>query len=499
MKYTDATIEEVDDALKRSWKAFELYRDFGLAQRAELMNAIARELEKEAENLILVAGKETHLDPARLQAELKRTIFQLESYAAACLNGAWLDARIDTADNKRKPAKPDLRKMLIPLGPVVVFGASNFPFAYSTAGGDTACALAAGCSVIVKAHPAHAETSELVAAAIKRALLAHIMPEEIFIHLHGAAFEVGKALVEHHLTRAVGFTGSLEGGRALFDIAATRPMPIPVFAEMGSVNPVFLMPKKLMQDPGSIAVQFAHSITQSGGQFCTNPGILVGIDNESLNLFIQCLHKEIEKVKPVEMLHPGIAKSFHEKRKNALQQNDVEVLSTTSFTSTELQTIPTIATVSASAFIVNPILHKEVFGAYSLLVKCGNMEEMLEVAKALEGQLTATIIATPREVNENLQLIESLKEMAGRLVLNGVPTGVDVALGMQHGGPYPATTDSRFTAVGADGIRRFARPFCYQNWDNDLLPDELKNDNPLHIWRTVNGQLTMDPVGVFTE
>jgi NADP-dependent aldehyde dehydrogenase len=494
MEFKDATIEQVDEALRSSWSAFEMYKNYSLAQRASLMSGIARELEKEAENLVFVAGNETHLDPPRLQSELRRTIFQLDSYGAACENGAWLDARIDTQDNTRTTAKPDLRKMLIPLGPVVVFGASNFPFAYSTAGGDTACALAAGCSVIVKAHPAHAATSELVAAAIKKALNNLNMPDNIFIHLHGAAFEVGKALVEHPLTKAVGFTGSVEGGRSLFDIASRRPVPIPVFAEMGSVNPVFLLPGKLEQDPEAIAREFALSITQSGGQFCTNPGIMVGIDSESLSRFIQDLRNEIEKVQPVEMLHPHIASSFHEKRNKALQQEGVEVLATSTYSSTGQHTIPTIATVHATAFINNPLLHKEVFGTYSLLVKCSDMVEMIAVAKALEGQLTATIIATPGEVIGNLPLIEILKEMAGRLILNGVPTGVEVALGMHHGGPYPATTDSRFTAVGADGIRRFARPVCYQNWTNELLPDALKNENPLHIWRTVNNQLTKDPV-----
>ena len=494
MQFRDATIEDVDRALRSSRNAFEVYKGFSLAQRAELMVRIAQELRNDAEDLVRQAGKDTHLDAARLQSELNRTLFQLETYAVACREGAWLDARIDTANKDRIPVKPDLRKYLIPLGPVVVFGASNFPFAYSTAGGDTACALAAGCTVIVKAHPAHAHTSELVASSIIRALQALDMPEDIFIHIHGAAFEVGKALVEHPFTKAVGFTGSLEGGRGLFDIAARRPVPIPVFAEMGSVNPVFILPGKLQQDPHGLAVQLAHSITQSAGQFCTNPGVLVAIQHEPLQLFIQHLQDEIRTTKPVEMLHPGIAKGFHDKREIALQQNDVQVLATTQDTSTELQTIPTIATVSATAFINNPILQKEVFGTYSLLVQCKDMKEMMEVAKSLDGQLTATIIATSLEVKDNPGLVTTLKELAGRLIMNGVPTGVDVAYGMQHGGPYPATTDSRFTAVGPDGIRRFARPVCYQNWDNSLLPDELKNENPLQIWRTVNGQLTREPV-----
>jgi 2,5-dioxopentanoate dehydrogenase len=499
MGFVDATKGEIDQALKLSWQAFQVYKEYPFTKRAELMGTIAQELNKGAANLIPVAAKETNLDAARLQSEIKRTIFQLESYAQACIDGAWLDARIDTGDKSKTPVKPDLRKMLIPLGPVIVFGASNFPFAYSTAGGDTACALAAGCSVIVKAHPAHAETSELVAAIIKKALHALNMPEDIFIHIHGTSFEVGKELVEHPLTKAVGFTGSLEGGRALFDIGARRPVPIPVFAEMGSVNPVFLLPGKLKQDTKAIASQLAISITLSAGQFCTNPGILVGIDNESLLKFTDYLALEVEKVPPVKMLHPGIAKSFHEKRNAALQQNEVKVIATAKYEANELQSLPTIATVKAKSFLNNPLLHKEVFGTYSLLVKCSDVDEMIEVAKALEGQLTATIIGTSEEIRDRPQLINTLKERVGRLVMNGVPTGVDVAISMHHGGPYPATTDSRFTAVGADGIRRFARPVCYQNWENELLPDALRNENPLHIWRTVNNQLTKNPVGSFPE
>jgi 2,5-dioxopentanoate dehydrogenase len=499
MGFQDTSLAEIDNALKRSWQAYQVYKEYPLSKRAELMDAIALGLKEEAANLIQLAAKETHLDANRLQSELNRTIFQLKSYGDACANGAWLDARLDTADKSRNPVKPDLRKMLIPLGPVVVFGASNFPFAYSTAGGDTACALAAGCSVIVKAHPAHAGTSELVAAVIKKALQLLNMPEGVFIHIHGGSFEVGKSLVEHPLTKAVGFTGSLEGGRALFDIGTRRPVPIPVFAEMGSVNPVFLLPGKLSQDPKAIAAQLAISITQGAGQFCTNPGILVGIDNESLTSFTKFLALEIERVPPVEMLHPGIAKSFHEKRSKAVQQKGVKLIATTKYEANELQSLPTIATVEAKLFLDNPLLHKEVFGAYSLLVTCSDMDEMIEVAKTMEGQLTASIIGTSLEIKDKVQLINILKEKAGRLVLNGVPTGVDVATGMQHGGPYPATTDSRFTAVGADGIRRFARPVCYQNWENDLLPDELKDENPLHIWRTVNNELTKDPIGRFPE
>lgn len=493
--YKDASVEEVNEALQLSWNAFRQFRKKDLKERAAFLKTIAKELELLSGQLIAVANKETNLGEARLTVELKRTIFQLNSYADACADGTWLDIRIDTADANRNPAKPDLRKMLVPLGPVVVFGASNFPFAYSTAGGDTACALAAGCPVVVKAHPAHAETSELVANAVQQAALKNNLPKGIFIHLPGASFETGKALVQHPLTKAVGFTGSFEGGKALFDIANQREEPIPVFAEMGSVNPVFLLPQKLKSDMASIASMYAASITESAGQFCTNPGILAGIEDESLTQFEKLLSEQIEKVKPMKMLHPGIAKNFVQKREKALAEESVSVAAVTEYEAKEDESIPTLAEVPAKEFLNNPLLHKEVFGPFSLLVKCSDMKEMIEVANSIEGQLTCSLIATDEEIKNNDELVEVLKDKCGRFVVNGVPTGVEVALSMQHGGPYPATTDSRFTSVGADGIKRFARPICFQSWSDELLPQELKNENPLGLWRTVNNYLTKEAIG----
>lgn len=492
--YKDASLQEVDEALQRSWKAFRQYRKKDLKERAGFMKTIAKELEAVADQLILTASKETNLDETRLQGELKRTIFQLNSYADACAEGTWLDIRIDTGDPDRTPPKPDLRKMLVPLGPVVVFGASNFPFAYSTAGGDTACALAAGCSVLIKAHPAHAATSELVANAVQEAARKCNLPEGVFIHLHGASFETGKALVQHPLTKAVGFTGSFEGGKALFDLANEREEPIPVFAEMGSVNPVFLLPEKLKKDTASIASMYAASITQGAGQFCTNPGILVGIESDALNEFEKLLGEQIEKTEPVKMLHPGIAKSFLQKREKALAEESVAVAAVTEFEAEENESIPTLAKVPAKIFLKDPLLHKEVFGPFSLLVKCRDVNELVQVAATMEGQLTCSLIATEDEMKNNPELVEILKDKCGRFVVNSVPTGVEVVLSMQHGGPYPATTDSRFTSVGADGIKRFARPICFQNWSNDLLPAELKNENPLGLWRTVNNRLTKNAI-----
>jgi NADP-dependent aldehyde dehydrogenase len=492
--FNDSTIDEINEAMEKAWQAFLVYRKFSLKQRAGFMRAIAKELAQLDVELLQTAHEETHLPEARLKNEKARTVFQLNSYADACERGEWLEARIDTAMPDRNPAKPDLRKLLIPLGPVVVFGAANFPFAYSTAGGDTACALAAGCPVIVKAHPAHAGTSEMVADAILRAAEKCNMPAGIFAHMHGAGNEVGEALVKHPSTKAVGFTGSFLGGRQLFDWANQRKEPVPVFAEMSSINPVFLMPEKLRESTVDVAKLYAGSITLGVGQFCTNPGLIIGIDNDDLQTFIQTLGEEIKKTSPGEMLHTGIFKNYVERRGNALSQENVETIATSETEPLLNQGTPTIASATAQAFINNPILHQEVFGPYSIVVRCKDMNEMIEVAKHTEGQLTATLMATDNEIKSHGELVESVKNICGRFILNGVPTGVEVCLSMQHGGPFPATTDSRFTSVGADGIKRFARPICYQNWSNELLPDELKDENPLGIWRTVNDQLSKDSI-----
>ncbi|MES1216017.1 MAG: aldehyde dehydrogenase (NADP(+)) [Bacteroidota bacterium] len=488
--FNDATIPELNDVMKQAWKAFHEYRKYSLRQRAGFMRAIAQELEDTGDTLVQMAMSETNLPLARLNGERARTIFQLTSYAAACENGEWLEARIDTANPDKTPPKPDIRKMLVPIGPVIIFGASNFPFAFSTAGGDTACAFAAGCPVIVKAHPAHAGTSQLVADAIMHAAKKCNMPEGIFAHVHGAGFEVGKTLVTHAYTKAVAFTGSYLGGKQLFDWANQRKEPIPVFSEMGSINPVFLLPEKIKQSSGDLAKLYAGSITLGVGQFCTNPGLIIGIDGSDLDNFINSLGEEIKKVSPGVMLHTGIAKAFTEKRKSALSQAEVHTIAESEITPAENQGAPTVASATGKAFLNNPVLHQEVFGPYSLVIRCRDMNEMTEVARNLEGQLTSTLMATENDILNNDALVEAVKDICGRFILNNVPTGVEVCLSMHHGGPFPATTDSRFTSVGADGIKRFARPIAFQNWSNSLLPDELKDGNPLKIWRTVNNELT---------
>ncbi len=490
MSYNDFTTEEINTVMLDAWNAFHIYRKFSLKQRAAFMKAIAVELESCGDALIHTAMRETNLPEVRLRGERARTIFQLNSYADACERGEWLEARIDTAIPDKAPPKPDIRKMLVPLGPVVVFGASNFPFAYSTAGGDTACAFAAGCPVIVKAHPAHAETSEIVAKAIMTAADKCKMPKGIFAHVHGASFEVGKALVTHPHTKAVGFTGSYLGGKQLFDWGNQRKDPIPVFAEMGSINPVFLLPEKLKASANEIATMYAGSITLGVGQFCTNPGLIIGIESDALKAFVHDLGKAIQQIAPAPMLHTGIVTAYKKNKGNALLQEEVHLVAESETTVKENEGLPTIATATGQAFLNNPVLHQEVFGPYSIVIRCRDMAEMIDVAKHLEGQLTSTLMATEADIKQNDELVEAVKNICGRFILNSVPTGVEVCLSMQHGGPFPACSDSRFTSVGADGIKRFARPLAFQNWSNALLPDELKNENPLGIWRTVNNELT---------
>ena len=487
--FKDATINEIDVLMQQAWTAFHVYRKMSLKQRADFMRTIAIELEACGDELIQTAMRETNLPEARLRNERGRTIFQLNQYADACERGEWLEARIDTAIPDKNPPKPDIRKMLVPLGPVVVFGSSNFPFAYSTAGGDTACAFAAGCPVIIKAHPAHPQTSEIVGSVILKAADKCKMPKGIFTHVYGASFEVGKSLVMHPLTKAVGFTGSFIGGKQLFDWASQRKEPIPVFSEMGSINPVFLLPEKLKTSSADIAKMYAGSITLGVGQFCTNPGLIIGIESDDLKSFIHDLGKAIQQIAPGPMLHSGIVKAYKEKKGNALLQEDVRLVAESETSVNENEGLPTIATASGQAFLNNPVLHQEVFGPYSIVIRCKDMNEMIEVAKHTEGQLTATLMASENDIKNNDELIEAVKNICGRFILNGVPTGVEVCLSMHHGGPFPATTDSRFTSVGADGIKRFARPIAFQNWPNELLPDELKDENPLGIWRTVNNDL----------
>ncbi len=490
--YKDFSKDEINDVMKNAAEAAKAFRKLPLTARRDLMYSIASGLEKNVTELVEISTKETNLPEGRLKNEIARTALQLRQYGDVCARGEWMEIRINTPGHEN--VNTDIRKMQIPLGPVVVFGSSNFPFAYSTAGGDTACALAAGCPVIVKAHPGHPETSQHVADIIHNAVKQSGLPAGIFSHVHGMSFEVGELLVKHELTRAVGFTGSLAGGRQLYDWGAQRKAPIPVFSEMGSTNPVFLLSQNIKEEAPQLAKQYASSITTNAGQFCTKPGLIFGIEGKSLDAFIEELSDEISKVAPQEMLHPGIAKAYRENKEKVLADDNVTVLAETAVQSEIKEGHPLLATVSATDFVRNLQLHKEVFGPYSLIIKCKDSAEMSRAVETIDGQLTATLICNEHDTKDKSDLIDIIRERCGRIIMNGVPTGVAVCRAMNHGGPYPATTDSRFTSVGGDGIRRFTRPVCYQNFPDSLLPNELKNANPLNIWRMVNDELTKDVV-----
>jgi alpha-ketoglutaric semialdehyde dehydrogenase len=494
MVSSEPIYQEIDAVMQKAWRAFMIYKKYSLNDRKAFLYAIADELENAGDSLIETCMRETNLAEARLKNEKGRTVFQLRSYADHNSTGACLDATIDTSVPDRIPPKPDIRKMNIPLGPVVVFGSSNFPFAYSTAGGDTASALAAGCPVIVKAHPFHLRTSEMVADLINKAANKLNMPHGIFTHVSNTSNDAGEALVKHPNTRAVGFTGSYSAGTLLFKWGNERERPIPVFSEMGSVNPVFLMPGKMKESSSEIATMYAGSITLGTGQFCTNPGIIAGVEGDDLNNFLSVLRDEIIKIHPSKMLHQGIAVSFKRLRNDIMLENGVSLVAASQPEASDLYGTPTIATISSEDFLKNPKLKEEIFGPWSLVIRCRSVHEFILIASCLEGQLTSTIMATNEEIINHSDLIEEIKMICGRFIMNGVPTGVEVSLSMQHGGPFPATTDGRFTSVGGDAIRRFLRPIAYQNWPGELLPDELKNDNPLNIIRRVNGQVTKDKI-----
>jgi NADP-dependent aldehyde dehydrogenase len=384
--------------------------------------------------------------------------------------------------------------MMVPLGPVVVFGASNFPLAFSTAGGDTAAALAAGCPVIVKSHPMHAGTGELVASAIIKAAETTGMPNGVFSNLNSSGIEVGGQLVKHPQVKAVGFTGSIKGGRALLDMAAQRDEPIPVLAEMGSINPVIMLPEAISNRTEDLATMYAGSITVGSGQFCTNPGLLLGIKGESLSHFISLLSEEIVKINPSCMLHPNIIGAYEKNKQTAIDQEGLVVAADYGSEVSVNHARQAVVTVQGKTFLENPTLHHEVFGPFSMVVQCENAAELQAIISNLEGQLTGTIISDNNEIAKYPQLIAALQNRVGRIIFNGVPTGVEVCPSMHHGGPYPASTDSRFTSVGTQSIKRWVRPFSFQDWPDALLPNELKNSNPLGILRFVNGSHTKNAI-----
>ncbi|MAC87352.1 MAG: aldehyde dehydrogenase (NADP(+)) [Gammaproteobacteria bacterium] len=486
--FHEVSNDELEEAVNLASSAFKEFRKTTGKQKAVFLNAIADEILALDDRLIETYCSETGLPAGRAKGERGRTIGQLRNFANLVSEGSWVEATIDTADTERAPApKPDLRKMLIPLGPIVVFGASNFPLAYSTAGGDTAAAFAAGCPVIVKSHPMHAGTGELVASAIVKAGIASGMPNGVFSNLNSRGIEVGVALVKHPKIKAVGFTGSIKGGRSLLDLATKREEPIPVFAEMGSVNPVIILPEALHKNGKSLAKTYAGSITLGTGQFCTNPGLLLGIKSAELTAFIQNLGKEILQIKPSVMLHPNIIGAYEVSKNNTMAQSNIEVVAQYQDEVQPNFARQMITTVEGQTFLENSTLHQEVFGPFSIVVQCEDSHQLEKIISQLEGQLTGTIIAENDEIATYSKIIDALQNRVGRIIYNGVPTGVEVSQSMVHGGPYPSSTDSRFTAVGINSIKRWVRPFSFQDWPNSLLPDELKDENPLGISRHEDG------------
>ena len=458
------------------------YRSPGPEVLADFLARIGDLIMAAGEKLISTCAEETALSVDRLVGERARTVNQLKMFADLVREGSWVDARIDTALPDRKPIpKPDLRRMLMPVGPVAVFGASNFPLAFSVAGGDTASALAAGCAVVVKPHPGHPGTSALAASAISNAAHDCRMPEGVFALIEETSVEIGLELVRHPLMRAVGFTGSTRAGRALFDAANSRPEPIPVFAEMGSLNPLFVLPGALKKRWDPIAAGLTGSVSLGTGQFCTKPGLVIAQQSTALGQFASRLGEELSRVPKGRMLNDTICKRFEEslsKVKDYIRSKGGAYLLVT----------------DEKKFSEERFLHEEIFGPATLLVQCENADEMLELARKLDGQLTATIHAEPEDEVLSERLLRVLQEKAGRIVWNGYPTGVEVSASMHHGGPYPATTDSRFTSVGTAAIQRFARPVCYQGLPQGLLPAELQNINIRKIWRMIDGALTKNDV-----
>ncbi|WP_374517751.1 aldehyde dehydrogenase (NADP(+)) [Undibacterium squillarum] len=489
--YGFATPDETDRACVLAYQAFDTYRQTSLTERAAFLEAIADQIMAIGPALIARAHLETGLPVARLEGERGRTVNQLRLFAQVVRDGHWLNATLDSALPERTPPRPDLRMQKIPLGPVAVFGASNFPLAFSVAGGDTASALAAGCPVVVKAHNAHLGTSELVGRAIQKAVVACNMPEGTFSMVIGAGAEVGQQLVAHPVIQAVGFTGSRNGGLALVNTANARKVPIPVYAEMSAINPVYLLKNSLSQQAVQLAQQFIDSLTLGAGQFCTNPGLVLLEKGTAADQFIEAAKTAVAAKAAATMLTPGIYSAYASGCDKLQQQPQVSVLGKGQAGTTPNTACAMISSCDADTFISNHALQDEVFGPSSLIILCDDMAQMLEVTAHLEGQLTATIHALPADYEEARVLLHKLETKAGRVLFNGFPTGVEVCHAMVHGGPFPSTSDSRSTSVGATAIDRFLRPVCYQAVPAELLPEGLQDHNPWQLARTIDGKLKL--------
>lgn len=486
--YMGGTRAEVERACELAETAFATYRETSLEARAVFLDTVAHEIEGIGDDLIERAMAETGLPRARLEGERGRTCGQLRLFANVVRAGEWLDVRIDPAMPDRQPMpRADLRQRHIGLGPVAVFGASNFPLAFSVAGGDTASALAAGCPVIVKGHSAHPGTSELVGRAVQRAVKACGLPDGTFSLLFGSGSEIGQALVADSRIQAVGFTGSRGGGNALMKTAQARPQPIPVYAEMSSINPVFLMPEALKARGDKLAEGFVGSLNMGAGQFCTNPGLVIAIKGPELDAFVEAAADGVKGSVPQTMLTPGIHDAYEQGVARLSSNDKVRDAARGQAGESPNQCRAGLFVTTAEDFLNEPELQEEVFGATSLIIECADQNDMKRVATQIEGQLTITLQLDDGDLPAARELMSIMERKAGRILANGWPTGVEVCHAMVHGGPYPATSDSRTTSVGSAAIFRFLRPVCYQALPEALLPEPLKDRNPWQVSRLVDG------------
>ncbi|CAG0949286.1 2,5-dioxopentanoate dehydrogenase [Phycisphaerales bacterium] len=489
--YSAASSEDVSEAAERACRAFRRHPEATV--RADCLSTAAAKLDAHADEILTVAMEETGLAEPRLRAELSRTTGTLRLFAALILEGSWVEAVIDHGDPSRKPLpRPDLRRMLVPLGPVAVFGASNFPLAYAVAGGDTASALAAGCPVIVKGHSAHPGTGELVAGLIAKAVREAKMPEGFFAFLPAGGsrdVEVGVEIVKHARVRAVGFTGSVPGGTALVRIAGERPEPIPVFAEMGSVNPVFVLPGAIEKDAAEVAAGLVASATNSGGQMCTCPGLIFVMNSPQAERMITAMREAFGQAARPTLLGPRTRDNYFRRLREIGRTPGVclAIGSLDTPQDARISAIPTMLEVSYQDFKSAENLSDECFGPETIVVRCGILDDLIEAARAMRGSLTATLLASDSDSPAARRLLPELQDRAGRLIVNGVPTGVEVAAAMVHSGPFPACSRADTTAVGPLAIRRWCRPVCFQNVPDSLLPEELREANRLGISRVVDG------------
>ena len=496
IRFANATEDEIDRAVRAAQAAFEETRRYPAARLAHFLDSVAEAIEALGDLLLETADQETGLGLARLRGERARTTGQLRQFAALLREGSYVDAIIDRAQPERTPTpRPDIRRMLFPIGPVAVFSASNFPFAFAVAGGDSASAWAAGCPVIVKGHPGHPATSELFARAITQVVTAEGFPAGYFSLLQGESVAVGQALVMHPGVAAVGFTGSLRAGRAIYDAAARRPTPIPVYAEMSSVNPLVILPGAIDERGEAIASGLAESVTLGSGQFCTNPGLVFLIEGDRTRAFVDAFVARMQAIAPGVLINALIEQGLAQAVVRSAAKPDVTVLTGGEPVASAGFCYPhTVMQTTAAAFRADPDLQAEHFGPVTLIVLCESHDDLAQALEGLEGNLTASIFGSTEEIEAARSLYDILREKVGRLIWNGYPTGVEVVHAMQHGGPYPATTAPATTSVGLTAIRRFLRPVAFQNMPPALLPEALKDENPLGIWRIVDNRHTNGPL-----